>query len=210
MLRHRDRLTQPLVRQGGRLAEASWDEALAAVASGFAAARKRGEVIAAVGSTRLTTEDAYLLQRFVRETLGSPHVSAGIDPGVEALVAGMGEALGVPRSTATIADLATADAVLVLRADPGRTHPLVKTELVTAARRGANVLLAHPFRRHALDAGGAAPAARAGGRGGAPVEPSRRAAPPPRRRRGRGRAAGRLRGVAGRSRRLPRRPRPQR
>ncbi len=145
VLRHRDRLTQPLVRQGGRLAEASWDEALAAVASGFAAARERGEVIAAVGSTRLTTEDAYLLQRFVRETLGSPHVSAGIDPGVEALVAGMGEALGVPRSTATIADLATADAVLVLRADPGRTHPLVKTELVTAARRGAKVLLAHPF-----------------------------------------------------------------
>ena len=145
VLRHRDRLTQPLVRQGGRLAEVSWDEALAAVASGFAAARKRGEVIAAVGSTRLTTEDAYLLQRFVRETLGSPHVSAGIDPGVEALVAGMSEALGAPRSTATIADLATADAVLVLRADPGRSHPLVKTELVAAARRGAKVLLAHPF-----------------------------------------------------------------
>ncbi len=145
VLRRRDRLTQPLVRRGGRLAEASWDEALAAVASGFAAAGTRGEVIAAIGSTRLTTEDAYLLQRFVRETLGSSHVSAGIDPGVEALVAGMGEALGTPRSTATIADLATADAVLVLRADPGRTHPLVKTELVTAARRGAKVLLAHPF-----------------------------------------------------------------
>jgi predicted molibdopterin-dependent oxidoreductase YjgC len=145
VLRHPDRLTQPLVRRGGRLAEASWDEALAAVASGFAAARTRGEVIAAIGSTRLTTEDAYLLQRFGRETLGTPHVSAGIDPGVEALVAGIGEALGTPRSTATIADLATADTVLVLRADPGRTHPLVKTELVTAARRGAKVLLVHPF-----------------------------------------------------------------
>ncbi len=106
-------------------------------------------MIAAIGSTRLTTEDAYLLQRFVRDVLGSPHVSAGIDPGVAALVAGMGEALGTPRSTATIADLATADAVLVLRGDPGRTHPLVKTELVTATRRGAKVLLAHPSARHA-------------------------------------------------------------
>ncbi len=144
-LRHRDRLTQPLVRRDGRLAEASWDEALAAVASGFAAARERGEVIAAVGSTRLTTEDAYLLQRFVRVVLGSPHVSAGFDAGVDALVAGMGGALGAMRSTASLADLATADAVLVLRADPGRTHPLVKTELVTAARRGTKVLLAHPF-----------------------------------------------------------------
>ena len=144
VLRHPDRLTQPLVRRGGRLVEASWDEALAVVVAGFAAARDRGEAIAAVGSTRLTTEDAYLLQRFVREALASPHVSAGVDPGVEALVAGMGEVLGAPRSTATIADLAAAGTILVLRGDPGRTHPLVKTELVTAARRGAKLLLAHP------------------------------------------------------------------
>jgi NADH-quinone oxidoreductase subunit G len=144
VLHHRERLTQPLLRRGGRLVEASWGEALAAAVSGLAAARRRGETLAAVGSTRLTTEDAYLLQRFVRDVLGSPHVSAGADPGVEALVAGIGEALGAPRSTATIADLAAADTVLVLRADPGRTHPLVKTELVAAARRGAGVLLAHP------------------------------------------------------------------
>ena len=144
VLNHRERLTQPLLRRGGRLVEASWADALAAAASGLASARRNGEVIAAVGSTRLTTEDAFLLQRFVRDVLGSPHVSAGADPGVEALVAGLGEAIGTPRSTATIADLATADAVLVLRADPGRTHPLVKTELVAAARRGHAVLLAHP------------------------------------------------------------------
>ncbi len=144
VLHHRERLTQPLLRRGGHLVEASWGEALAAAVAGFAAARRRGEAIAAVGSTRLTTEDAYLLQRFVRHVLGSPHVSAGADPGVEALVAGIGEALGAPRSTATIADLAAADTVLVLRADPGRTHPLVKTELVAAARCGVAVLLVHP------------------------------------------------------------------
>jgi NADH-quinone oxidoreductase subunit G len=144
-LHHPERLTQPLVRRNGSLTEATWDEALAVATAGLAAARARGDVIAAVGSTRLTTEDAYLLQRFIRETLGSPHVSAGMDAGVEALVAGMGDTLGSPRSTATLADLAEADAVLVLRADPGRTHPLVKTELVTAARRrGSKLLFAHP------------------------------------------------------------------
>jgi NADH-quinone oxidoreductase subunit G len=145
VLHNADRLIQPLVRRDGRLSEATWDEALTAVTAGFAAARERSAAIAAVGSTRLTTEDAYLLQRFAREALGSPHVSSGMDAGVEALVAGMGETLGTPCSTATLTDLARADAVLVLRADPGRTHPLVKSELVAAARRrGSKLLLAHP------------------------------------------------------------------
>jgi NADH-quinone oxidoreductase subunit G len=145
VLHHADRLTGPLVRRDGCLTEATWDEALAAVAAGFAAAREHGAAIAAVGSTRLTTEDAYLLQRFVREGLVSPHVSAGMDAGVQALVAGMAETLGTARSTATLTDLGRADAVLVLRADPGRTHPLVKTEMVAAARRRASkLLLVHP------------------------------------------------------------------
>ncbi|MDQ2943382.1 MAG: molybdopterin-dependent oxidoreductase, partial [Candidatus Dormibacteraeota bacterium] len=36
------RLTEPLVREGGRLRPASWDEALERAVSGFAAARERG------------------------------------------------------------------------------------------------------------------------------------------------------------------------
>jgi len=36
------RLTEPLVRDDGRLRPASWDEALDRAAAGFAAARERG------------------------------------------------------------------------------------------------------------------------------------------------------------------------
>ena len=92
-----------------------------------------------------------------------------------------------------------------------RPHPSARQD--RAGDRGAarRERAARPsVSRHALDAGGAASAARAGGRGGALVERPRRAAPPTRRRRGRGRAAGRLRGVASRSRRLRAGPWPQR
>ena len=42
MKRQYVRLTEPLVRENGRLREASWEKALDRVASGFAAARAKG------------------------------------------------------------------------------------------------------------------------------------------------------------------------
>ncbi|MCG6964557.1 MAG: molybdopterin-dependent oxidoreductase [Acidobacteria bacterium] len=148
------RLTVPLVRRDGRLVDATWDEALGEVERAMAEARASGQAVVAVGSSRLACEDAYLLQRLVRAGLASPHVGVGPVGGVEALVEGMGRGLGVARSTATFGDLREADLVLVLRADPTRTHPLVKNELVQGARqRGRDFILVHDLsgglERHA-------------------------------------------------------------
>lgn len=138
------RLNVPLVRRDGRLVDATWDEALAEVERAVAETRTSGQAVVAVGSSRLTCEDAYLLQRLVRGGLGSPHVGVGPVGGAEALVVGMGGSLGTMRSTANFEDLREADLVLVLRADPTRTHPLVKTELVQGARqRGRDFILVH-------------------------------------------------------------------
>jgi predicted molibdopterin-dependent oxidoreductase YjgC len=139
-----DRLETPLVRRDGRLVEASWSEALQAVVEGLSSAREAGRPVAGLGSSRLTCEGAYLMQRLMRSTLGSPHIGAGPVGGIQALVEGIGELTGVPRSSATFDDLAAADVVLVLRGDPARTHPLVKTELVQGSRqRGQRLIVAH-------------------------------------------------------------------
>jgi NADH-quinone oxidoreductase subunit G len=143
VLSNPERLTKPMVRRSGRLVEVKWTEAYDAVAGILSAARRADRTIALVGSPRLTREDAYLLQRLGRGVLGSPHVGVGPSGGVRALVEGVRPVLGVIRSTATFDDLAASDLVLVLRADPSRTHPLVKTELVQGARqRGRPFVLA--------------------------------------------------------------------
>ena len=144
ILSNPERLTRPLVRREGQLVETGWEEALAEAARGVASAKAVGRAVVGVGSSRLTVEDAFLLQSFLRDVAGSPHVGVGPVGGVDALVDGMAAATGVPRSTATFDDLRAADFVLVLRADPTRTHPLVKTELVQAVKqRGRSLILAH-------------------------------------------------------------------
>jgi predicted molibdopterin-dependent oxidoreductase YjgC len=67
-----DRLTTPLIRKNGELTEASWDEALDYIASGFKGYRP--EETAVISSARCTNEENYLMQKFGRAVLGSNNV----------------------------------------------------------------------------------------------------------------------------------------
>ena len=64
-----DRLGAPMVRQGGRLVETTWDEALAAAVTGLRAA---GDDLFALLSGRLTNEELWLAQKLC-DALGTPH-----------------------------------------------------------------------------------------------------------------------------------------
>lgn len=149
-----DRLTHPLVRRDGRLMDATWAEALDAVVGALRRARDAGHRIVGLGGSRLSCEDAYAMQRLMRTAAATPHIGLGPAGGARALVEGMGALTGAPRSTATFDDVRSADVVLVLRGDPARTHPLLKTELVQGVtQRGQTLVLAHalsgPLDRHA-------------------------------------------------------------
>jgi len=144
VLSSEERLLTPLIRRRGRLEEASWEEALEAVAGALRQARAPERTAAGICSPRLVCEDAYLFQRLMRCVVGSPHVGPGPEAGVSALVEGLGRVATAPRSTAGFDDLEVADTVLVLRADPSGTHPLIKTELVQAVRRRrTRLVMAH-------------------------------------------------------------------
>ncbi len=65
-----ERITAPMVRDGGSLREVSWERALSEAA---AALTRSGERTAAVVGGRATNEEGFLVQRLLREGLGSPH-----------------------------------------------------------------------------------------------------------------------------------------
>jgi len=72
------RLTEPMVREGGRLRPASWDEALDRAAAGFARARdeRGGEAIGLFSCSKATNEVNYLAQKFARTVLGSNNIDS--------------------------------------------------------------------------------------------------------------------------------------
>ena len=72
------RLTEPMVREGGRLRPASWDEALDRAADGFRQIRARqgGEAIGLFSCSKATNEVNYLAQKFARSVLGTNNIDS--------------------------------------------------------------------------------------------------------------------------------------
>jgi formate dehydrogenase major subunit len=61
------RLTEPLVRDGGKLRPASWDEALDRAAAGFRRTMDRGgDAIGTFSCSKASNEVNYLAQKLVR------------------------------------------------------------------------------------------------------------------------------------------------
>jgi NADH dehydrogenase/NADH:ubiquinone oxidoreductase subunit G len=70
------RLTMPLVRKHGELTPAPWGEALALVAEKLQAIKQQhgADAIGGIGSAKLSNESNYLLQRFMRQLIGTNNI----------------------------------------------------------------------------------------------------------------------------------------
>jgi formate dehydrogenase major subunit len=73
-----DRLTEPLVREGGRLRPASWDEALSRAADGIRKAVERHgpRTFGLFSCSKATNEVNYLAQKFSRAVVGSNNIDS--------------------------------------------------------------------------------------------------------------------------------------
>ena len=127
-----DRLRTPLVRQGDDLVEASWGEALQAVADGLRKALDLNgpSAVGFLGGARLTNEDAYAWGKFARACVGTDNIDAQMADGLPADVV-----LGLPR--ATIDDACRATTVVLLAPDLKEELPVLYLRLRSAALDGA-------------------------------------------------------------------------
>src|SRR5689334_1272315 len=114
-----ERITAPMVREGGELRETTWERALEAAAGGLS--RAKGRVGALVGGGS-TNEEGFLLQRLLREGLDSGNLDSRLNT---SLPAGLDRALAAPGLQAKVTDLEFAHAVLVLDCEPVDDAPIL-------------------------------------------------------------------------------------
>ena len=71
------RLTEPLVREGGRLRPASWEEALTRAAAGFDVARRSGpQAFGMFSCSKTTNEMNFMAQKFTRVVMHSNNIDS--------------------------------------------------------------------------------------------------------------------------------------
>ncbi len=129
----RRRLDKPFVRKDGRLAEASWDEAFAAIA-----AVKAGSSVAAVHGDLADSETLYAAKALLA-SMGSSLLEGrqtGMDYDTSSLAA--------VNFNTTIAGTETADVILLVGTNLRWEAPLVNTRIRKAIKKGAKVFAIGP------------------------------------------------------------------
>jgi len=137
-----ERVTAPRLRGG----PASWDEAIAKAAAALQAGG--AETAAIIGDA--SNEEGYLVQRILREALGSPHVESRTSrgPSRNTLLR-----LAQPELSARVRDLDSADAILVVGSDPLQSSPILDLRIRKAMRRNGARLAIATDRPTPLDGG---------------------------------------------------------
>jgi NADH-quinone oxidoreductase subunit G len=148
---HPERLRQPLIRRGGQLTPASWEEAMEHAAARLAAVRAESgaDAIGFLGSNRTTNEENYLLGRIARASIGTNN----IDHHRTADYAGMITTLAGAAAGgifARMSDLASAPAFLLVGNDPSEQNPLVAWQIRAAIRHHGSRLYAINSRESSL------------------------------------------------------------
>ncbi len=135
------RLTKPMLKQGGKWQEVEWQTALEYVVNGLRqiAGSSDADQIGALATPHSTLEELYLLQKLMRG-IGSNNVDFRLrqsDFSVD------GKQLGAPWLGMAVADINRIDRLLLVGSFLRKDHPLLASRVRHAVKKGAQVNLIH-------------------------------------------------------------------
>ena len=136
-----ERLTKPMVKQGGEWKEVDWSVALdyAAHALRDVAKTHGGAAIGGLLSPHATLEEMYLAQKLMRG-LGSENIDFRLR---QSDFSADGKRKGTPWLGMKIDDISRLDRVLVVGSFLRKDHPLIAQRLRQSAKKGAQVSILH-------------------------------------------------------------------
>ena len=148
-----DRLISPLNLKKGESDEneqvpLAWDEALDRIANRLLEIKDEygPQSIAFMGSSKCSNEENYLFQKMARVCLGTNNIDNGGYCSGQFLMRVLDEKTDGGCRVSPLADLESAETIVVLGADPNHSVPVVSYYLKRAARQGIPVIVVDPRR----------------------------------------------------------------
>lgn len=147
-LHHPQRITAPMIKQGGSWKEVPWEEALSYTAAMInkVILGSGPEAVGGLISPRSTNEEAYLFQRFMREVVGTHNIDSTGRLCLEPYRLAIQEVLGRDCLPYTLDDIAHSDCIVVAGGDLDANNNIIAANRVREAlwRRGARLIVLHP------------------------------------------------------------------
>jgi formate dehydrogenase major subunit len=147
-----DRLTTPLVREGGTFREASWDEALSLVARRLAEIKATSgpDAIGLIASSKCTNEESYLMQKLARAVIGTNNVDNCSRYCQSPATMGLFRTVGYGGDSGSISDIEKASLVVIIGSNTAESHPVLATRVKRAHKLHGQKLIVADLREHEM------------------------------------------------------------
>ena len=131
------RIKTPLIKKGGKLLPASWEDALDHISKKFGEiiAEHGGNAIGGIGSEKSTNEDNYLFQKFCRAVLGTNNIDNMSNMKSPSLNRLINNSVAYGMASTSLEGIENADTVFFVGADVSEAHPVVGSMVRKAIRQ---------------------------------------------------------------------------
>ena len=147
-----DRLTKPLIREGDKFREATWDEALDLVARRFAEIKAKDgpDALAFISSSKCTNEESYLMQKLARAVIGTHNIDNCSRYCQAPATTGLFRTVGLGGDSGSIRDIENAGLVLIIGSNTAEAHPVLATRVKQAHKLRGQKLVVADLRKHEM------------------------------------------------------------
>jgi formate dehydrogenase major subunit len=147
-----DRLTTPLIREGDKFREATWEEALALVARRFIEIKAKNgpDALAFISSSKCTNEESYLMQKLARAVIGTNNMDNCSRYCQAPATEGLFRTVGYGGDSGSIRDIENAGLVLIIGSNTAEAHPVLATRVKRAHKLRGQKLVVADLRKHEM------------------------------------------------------------
>lgn len=147
-----ERLTSPLIRDGDRFRQATWEEALSLIANRFTDIKQKHgpDALAFVASSKCTNEEAYLVQKFARQVIGTNNVDNCSRYCQSPATIGLFRTVGYGGDSGTIKDIEAAEMVICVGTNTAESHPVIAARVKRAHKVRGQKLVVSDIREHEM------------------------------------------------------------
>jgi formate dehydrogenase major subunit len=147
-----DRLTKPLIREGDRFRQATWEEALSLVARRLSEIKaKHGpDSIGLISSSKCTNEESYLMQKLARAVVGTNNIDNCSRYCQSPATAGLFRTVGYGGDSGSFTDIAAADLVIIIGSNTAESHPVLATRIKRAHKLHGQKLIVSDLRENEM------------------------------------------------------------
>ena len=149
---HKERLRSPLIKKNGEFVEVTWDEAYDYIANKLTEIKSNygADAIGGISSARCTNEENYLMQKFIRTTIGTNNIDSCARVCHSPTALGMQRTFGTGAATNSVIDLKYANCIMVIGANPTDGHPVTGAKMKQFAMKQNHVTIVIDPRRTEL------------------------------------------------------------